>query len=52
MFPGSLDLIGDVHGCYDELCLLLERPTYFAHSSSTATVIARMPVLMEGSGAI
>lgn len=46
---GPFDLIGDVHGCIDELCLLLERLGYdIAPDRSTAHHIGRRRALFLG----
>jgi len=39
---GPFDIIGDIHGCYDELCTLLERLGY-AWSNNDGRRIARHP---------
>ncbi|NIG55101.1 polynucleotide kinase-phosphatase [Chitinophaga sp. Cy-1792] len=45
---GPFDIIGDVHGCYDELCALLEKLGYQVDKENAAIIAAPSAVRSNG----
>ncbi|NLR58068.1 polynucleotide kinase-phosphatase [Chitinophaga polysaccharea] len=45
---GPFDIIGDVHGCYDELCTLLDTLGYQVDKENAALISAATTVTAEG----